>query len=326
MPLNLPAITLEEHIFTKYMWERFDERARKGMAARNPRVHERLLDTGESRIADMDKYSIQTQVLSHIPMHTSREDMKRVNDELKTIKDQHPGRYHCFTFLSMNKPDEAAEELERCVKDHGSVGALFPNVLDDGTFYDTPRFYPLYAKAEELDVPLYFHPIYPTPDQTKLLFEGPYSKVTEIQLSAWCFGWHVTVAIHILRLFAAGIFDKFPKVKIVIGHMGETLPFMLDRIIPRTAEWPEASVGKRELRQVWDENIWVTTSGMFTMGPMECLLKTTKIDRILFSVDYPLEGNDEGYDFLKKLKQSRVVDDESFEKIVYKNAKALLRI
>ncbi|KAJ3525336.1 hypothetical protein NM208_g11685 [Fusarium decemcellulare] len=86
--------------------------------------------------------------------------------------------------------------------------------------------------------------------------------------------------------------------------MGETLPFMLERIIPQTANWPGANERQRELRQVWDENIWVTTSGMFTLGPMSCVLKTTKIDRILFSVDYPLEDNKDGFQFIKELQES----------------------
>ncbi|KAH7012955.1 hypothetical protein EDB80DRAFT_570063 [Ilyonectria destructans] len=326
MSLNLPFITLEEHVFTQSMWDNYDEGARRGMSARDPYVQGRLLDVGDGRIAVLDENSIQTQVLSHIPCHSSREDMQKVNEELRDMKSQHPKRYECFACLPMNDPLEAAEELGRCVKEFGFVGALFPNTLDDGTFYDTPRFHPLYAKAQELDVPLYFHPIFPTSEVSKLLFDGPYSKPTSIQIGAWCYGWHSAVAIHILRLFAAGIFDKFPRLKIVIGHMGETLPFMLDRIIPQTANWPEAAQRQRELRQVWDENIWVTTSGMFTLAPMACLLRTTKIDHILYSVDYPLEDNADGLKFMTELSESGLVSEEDLHKIAYKNAKALLRL
>ncbi|RTE71223.1 hypothetical protein BHE90_014369 [Fusarium euwallaceae] len=326
MSLNLPFITLEEHVFTNFMWDKYDEGAKRGMAARDPKVQERLLDIGDDRIAVLDANSIQTQILSHIPCHPSRQDMQRINDELHQMKKKRPGRYEVFACLSLNDPAEAAEELERCVKDLGFVGALFPNTLDDGTFYDTPRFYPLYAKAQELDVPLYLHPIFPTPEVSKLLFDGPYPKPTAIQIGAWCYGWHATVAIHILRLFGSGIFDKYPGLKLIIGHMGETLPFMLDRIIPQTANWPGASERKKELRQVWDENIWVTTSGMFALGPMECLLRTTKIDRILYSVDYPLEDNADGLRFMTELRGSGLVSEEDFHKIAYKNAKNLLRL
>ncbi|KAK7222841.1 hypothetical protein V2G26_010844 [Clonostachys chloroleuca] len=326
MPLQTPLITLEEHVFTQFMWDKYDVNARRAMAARDPTVQDKLLETGDGRIATLDAGSIQTQVLSHIPCHPSLEDMQKVNDELSETKKQRPDRYECFACLSLNDPVEAAKELERCVVKYGFLGALFPNTLDDGTFYDTARFYPLYEKAQELDVPLYLHPIFPTADVSKLLFDGPYPKPVSIQIGGWCYGWHATVAIHVLRLFAAGIFDRYPKLKIVIGHMGETLPFMLDRIIPQTANWPGATSRVKELRQVWDENIWVTTSGMFALGPMACLLRTTKIDRILYSVDYPLEDNQDGFKFLEELRDSGLVSEGDFAKIAYQNAKALLRI
>ncbi|KAH6970542.1 hypothetical protein BKA56DRAFT_636212 [Ilyonectria sp. MPI-CAGE-AT-0026] len=323
---KLPFITLEEHVFTQFMWDKLQGTVKKGITTRDPFVEGRLLDVGNGRIATMDSNSIQTQVLSHIPSPATLQDMRRINEEIRDMKNGHPNRYQGFAFLSLHDPAEAAQELERCVKEFGFVGALFGNTLEDGTFFDTPNFYPLYKKAQELDVPLYFHPAFPSLELTKNLFQGPYSEATAIQIGAWCYGWHATIAIHILRLFAAGIFDKFPRVKIVIGHMGETLPFMLDRIIPQTANWPGAAERQRELRQVWDENIWITTSGMFALGPMACLLRTTKIDRIMFSVDYPLEGNDEGLRFIEDLRASGLVSEEDLEKIAYKNAKALLRI
>lgn len=324
MAVQLPLITLEEHVFTQAMWDTYEEDARKGLAARDPIVHEKMLQTGSSRIENMDKNSIQTQVISHIPCHPEVEVMKKVNDELHSMKERHPQRYQCFACLSLNDPSAAAEELERTVKSYNFVGALFPNILDDGTFYDTERFYPIFRKAEELGVPLYFHPIFNTPEVKKSLFDGPYSEDTTIQIGAWCYGWHATVAIHILRLFAAGIFDRFPKLKIIIGHMGETLPFMLDRIIPQTENWPEAKHRQRGFRSVWDENIWVTTSGLFTLGPMSCLLRTTKIDRILFSIDYPLERNEDGLKFMEDLAESGLVSDKDLKKIGYQNAKDLL--
>jgi predicted TIM-barrel fold metal-dependent hydrolase len=104
------------------------------------------------------------------------------------------------------------------------------------------------------------------------------------------------------------------------------LPFMLDRIYPIAANWPGSELRSRSLREVWDSNIWVTTSGMFSMAAMSCLLQTTRTDRILYSVDYPLASNKRGLQFMEALQQSGLVTDEEFEGIAYRNAAKLLKL
>lgn len=134
------------------------------------------------------------------------------------------------------------------------------------------------------------------------------------------------VGIHILRLFNAGFFDRFPSIKLILGHMGEMLPFQLDRVIDQadtTAGWPQR---QRDLRTVWKTNIWITTSGMFSTTPFASLIRQMPVDRILYSVDWPYSNNTQGVAFLRELASSGLVTKEQFEGIAYKNALSLLSV
>ncbi|KAJ3525337.1 hypothetical protein NM208_g11684 [Fusarium decemcellulare] len=156
MSSPLPMIALEEHVFTQFMWDKFGGGTKKGLSVRDLNVHLKLLDTGSARIADVDANSIQTQVLPQIPGHTSLKDMKKINDELNEIKHKYPELYQAFASLSLN------------------------DLTLRKTLRDTAEYYPLYAKAQELDVPLYFHPIYASPELKKVLFGGPYDEAIAI--------------------------------------------------------------------------------------------------------------------------------------------------
>ena len=130
--------------------------------------------------------------------------------------------------------------------------------------------------------------------------------------------------MHILRLFASGLFDEHPKLKIFIGHMGEMLPFMLDRIIRfAKKQWPER---QRGLQTVWDENLYITTAGMFSVAPMACLLRVCKIEHILYSVDYPFARNEEGKEYMHELSLSGLCSEEEMDMIAFGNAEALLGV
>lgn len=155
------------------------------------------------------------------------------------------------------------------------------------------------------------------------VYKGNYDQGVADALSAYGWGWHVSTGLHILKLFASGLFDRYPKIKIVIGHMGELLPFQLGRIFPQSARW---GTFQRSLKEVWDENIWITTSGMFSLAPLACLLRTTKIERILFSVDYPFSENETGRKFIEEIKQSGLVKEEELEMIAHRNAEILLKL
>lgn len=331
MAFPYPLITLEEHFLSESVVNFYSANSRPDPYQDTVllrRCRNDLLEVGDVRLKSMKDNQVSLQILSHAAnaLALDTETCIKVNDELAQNVCQHPDSFAGFATLPMIDPVAASIELRRCIKDLGYVGALIDNNCN-GRFYDDQFFWPIFETAQELDVPIYLHPSYN--EQTKaLLFEGNYPNAVAQTLSMYSWGWHSENALHILRLFAAGVFDMFPRLKIIIGHMGEMLPFQLDRII-RISEnqWPIAGVKLgRQLRQVWDENIWITTSGMFSVAPMATVLRQCKPDRILYSVDYPFTRNEWGLQFLRDLRESGMVTEEVLELIAYKNAEKLLGI
>ncbi|KAK4506437.1 hypothetical protein PRZ48_000169 [Zasmidium cellare] len=286
-------------------------------------ITSRLHDIADLRTKDIDNGGLALQVLSHIGVPTPVEECRKANDMLAEACKKSSGKMAGFAMLPMQEPSLAAEELERCIKSHKFVGALINNHLEDGTRYEDERFWPVFAKAVELDVPIYIHPVYPG-SNLKSHYDGPGLSdfsATMMATSAW--GWHSETGLHVLRLFAAGLFDRFPKLKLVIGHMGEMLPYMLERTIHSTRLWGEF---KRPLRTVWEENIWVTTSGLFSLPPLECLLKVSPKDKVMYSVDYPFSTTETGLEFVRKIEESGVLSKEEFEGFCFGNAERLLKV
>lgn len=185
----------------------------------------------------------------------------------------------------------------------------------------------MFEAAAKLDVPVYLRPA-PNPQTKPLLYNGNYPDNVAISLSEYRCGWHNETAVHYLQLFEAGLFDRYPTLKIVLGHLAEMLPFQLDRIgVISGRQWPQIGLKlNRDLRQVWDENIWISTSGMFFLAPMATVLRQFKADRIMFSVDYPFGKNEAGLAFLKALKADGMVSDDLLEGIAYRNAERLLKV
>ena len=325
---DLPLVTLEEHCMTGGA---STPAAKKAYEAMPDQMRERLFEVGQVRISSMDANNIALQVISHAPtIQTSPWTCKCGNDELAKSMRKYPGRFAGFATLSMNTPDEAAKELERCVKDLGFVGALIGGHTDDGKHYDGERFWPVWEKAECLDVPIYIHPTFASPALMDTLYSGNYDEGFAMTLSAFAWGWHQDIGLHFLKLLGAGVFDRFPKLKIILGHDGEMLPFMLDRIEKKLSGRLDLTGKpgntKRSIRTVWNENIWVTTAGMFTLPPLELLLKHSGPERIMFSVDFPFENNEDGLEFLRNLKRSGIVSLEAFEGIAFRNAEKLLHL
>lgn len=279
-------------------------------------------DLKDYRLANMVKGNISLQVISHAPLDAPAALCETINSELHAAIQQNANRLAAFATLPVSDPEAAADILEHCVTKMGFLGALIDNHTEDGTYYDGERYWPLFAMAEKLDVPIYIHPTYAA-DKFREMYSGNFSDVSSLALSAFGWGWHADTGLHILKLFAAGLFDKFPKLKLVIGHDGEMLPFQLDRTAPIVSRLAKT---KRDFKTVWDENIWITTSGMFSLAPMACILRCTKIEHIMFSVDYPFSANEVGVELLARLKDSDLVSDEELDKIMYKNAEALLKI
>jgi predicted TIM-barrel fold metal-dependent hydrolase len=196
--------------------------------------------------------------------------------------------------------------------------------MAEGRFYDDTFFWPIFAAHERLDVPVYLHPA-PHPLTEASPLHGNYAPQVSAFLANHGFSWHAEVALHLLRLFASKLFDTHPHLKVILGHMGEMLPYQLDRIhklIQRT--WPASSKPRRHLLQVWHENIYITTAGMFSLAPMACLIHMCCADKVLYSVDYPFCNNQEGLRFMHQLQNSGMVNEDDFEAIAHKNAERLL--
>ena len=285
-----------------------------------------LADLGDARLADMDANGITVQVLSVagpgadlVPGQPGIDLARAYNDALAEACARHPTRYRGFAHLPMLAPEAAADELERTAKRLGFHGALV-NGATDGRFLDDPAFAPLLARAEALDVPIYLHPGIPTAAVRNAYYDGlPGNFSFTLALSAW--GWHADTAIHVLRLALSGAFDRHPGLKLVIGHMGEALPFMLDRIGETTATTAKTEL-RRSLRDTIVDQVWITTSGFFTMVPFMAALMSFGVDRIMFSVDYPFASNARARAFLDALP----ISPADRAKIAHGNADRLLRL
>jgi predicted TIM-barrel fold metal-dependent hydrolase len=318
----IPLITLEEHFFTPSYLSNSHFYAEQFKWL--PELEAKLTDLGPIRLSEMDKGAVSLQIISHGPglaIHSLSES-RAANDQLAAaIKKEGGKRFAGFAVLPMGSPDEAATELRRAVRELGFVGALVDNHAD-GRYYDGRKFWAVFEAAQELDVPIYLHPVWPD-EGLAPRFKGNFEESAEMSMGSSGFGWHVDVGLHVLKLFAAGVFDEFPRLKIIIGHMGECLPFMHERIAVLSKRWGER---KRDWKEVYDGNLWITTSGVWSVNPMACLLRNTKLERILYSVDYPFAKNEAGLKFMEELEQSGLVTKEQFEMIGYKNAEALLKV
>jgi len=315
----MPFITLEEHYLSKKVPN--DSKVREIWRKFPSSTVSKLESLGDERLQDLQNGSVSLQVLSHVPLDGSPSICAEINDDLALNISKSAGRLAGFAILPMEDPRAAANELSRCVKEHGFLGALIDTHLN-GQFYDDERFWLIFEKAEELDVPIYIHPTFAS-DPMLEHYKGNYDDTVALALSAYGWGWHAETGHHILRLFASGLFDKFPKLKIIIGHMGELLPFQLDRIAGGAKRWGKH---ERDLMEVWRNNIWVTTSGMFSLAPLACLLKTTTIDHVLYSVDYPFSLNETGMKFYEEIKDSGLMSADDLEKFAFKNAEVLLKV
>jgi uncharacterized protein len=285
-----------------------------------------LADLGAARIADMDASGITVQVLSVagpgadlVPGQAGVDLARAYNDALAEACTRNPDRYRGFAHLPMLAPDAAADELERAVRQLGFRGMLV-NGATDGRFLDDPVFEPILAQAETLDVPIYIHPGIPGPAVRSAYYDRlPGNFGFTMALAAW--GWHAETAVHTLRLVFSGALDRHPKLTIVIGHMGEALPFMLDRIDETTTAEAKQRL-RRSARETILDQVWITTSGFFTLPPFMAALLSFGVDRIMFSVDYPFASNARARAFLDALP----VSPADREKIAHGNADRLLRL
>jgi uncharacterized protein len=316
------VVTLEEHFNVPSLLEKMNLN-KNHLGGLAPEIRERLSEIGEQRLNSMNESEITIQVLSStapgaeaLSGQAGVDFARQTNDVLSTAVKKYPGRFAGFAHLPMQDPTASASELERAVTHLGFRGALISGTTQ-GLFLDDPKFSPLLAKAEQLDVPLYLHPALP-PETVRRAYYDNLPANYGLMLSMAGFGWHIEVGLHVLRLVLSGTFQRHPRLKIIIGHMGETLPFMLERANDVfSAQKVPVSVKETILKHVW-----VTTSGFFTIPPFLNALQVFGADRILFSVDYPFARNDRGSAFLKTLP----VSPEDLKKIAHQNADNLLHL
>ncbi len=321
----MKTIALEEHFmspaFAASIGNNFMKNAIKGGDLR-ANVFEQLLDVGKNRIALMDEAGIDMQVLSfnspQLEATTSIQIARETNDFLVEAIKNYPDRLAGFANLPTSSPNKAVEELELRVKKNGFKGASITG-HNNGRYLDDKFFWPILECAEKLDVPIYLHPIEPPEPVIDTYYGGFTPEVTRM-LAGPGWGWHIETAVHVIRLVLSGAFDTYPKLQIIIGHLGEGLPFMLERINSRMSQ--KLTGLKRMTGDYLRENIYYTFSGFNFIPTFLNLLLEVGVDRIMFSADYPFGSMAEARTFLDKLP----ISPADREKIAYRNATRLLKL
>ena len=285
-------------------------------------IQAKLDDLGDQRLAAMDAGGIDIQVISHGAPGTEQiepadaiELAREANDYLAASIAPHPDRFAALATLPTGAPQEAADELERATTEHGFKGALI-NGHVRGRFLDDRFFWPIFERAERLSLPIYLHPTPPPPAVRDAYYGGlPPHVAQTLSTAGW--GWHVDTGLHVLRLIVGGLFDEYPGLQMIIGHMGEALPFLL----ARSSRVLRQQAGlTRPLEDYMAANFHFTTSGMFTYPPLTCLLEVVGADRVMFSVDYPYSSNAEGREFVL----GAPISEADREKVGFANAARLL--
>jgi len=261
-------------------------------------LRRRLTELHDERLAAMDRAGIEIAVLSlnspavqGVPVAADAIDLaRRANDFLAETVAQRGNRFAALAALPMQDAEAAALELARCIRDLGFKGALvngFSDIADGESvvYYDRPPYLPFWAEVERLGVPFYLHPRDPPPSQA-LAYDGHPWLVG----SPW--GFAVEASLHALRLIGSGLFDIHPKLQIVLGHLGERIPYDLWRLDHRLKQVPGLRM-KRTIADTFAANFHVTTSGHFSTPALIHAMMALSADRILFAVDYPFEDNDQ---------------------------------
>jgi predicted TIM-barrel fold metal-dependent hydrolase len=318
------TITLEEHFispgFLAGPGKEFTERLRNS-GPRGARICEQLQDVGDKRIAEMDAAGIDMQVLSlNSPGVEQAEADAQIsvaresNDMIAETVKKHPKRFAGFAALPVAAPDKAAEELDRRIK-QGFKGTLI-NGHTRGRYLDDKFFSPILERAEALNVPIYVHPAVPPKAVIEAQFGG-FSPPVSAMFAAAGWGWHIETAVHVLRMILGGVFDRHPKLQVVIGHLGEGIPFMLPRL---NKNFPmELTKLQRPLGAYLRENVHYTFGGFNFPATFQNLLSEVGVDRIMFSVDHPYGSMAEAKAFLQQLP----VSEADRERIAHGNAEKL---
>ncbi len=313
------VIAIEEHYLDGEVAAHFKGRD----VLRLPPIQERLNDLGELRLREMDEAGVDMQVLSLGAPGTQKLEpgiaaqiTRQTNDRLHQTINSNPDRFAAFAALPTPDPEAAPDELERAVKDLGFKGAMVHG-LTNGVFLDDKRFWPIFERAQVLDVPIYIHPAFPHDDVVNAYYKEYVESFPLFPTAGW--GFTVEMGTQAIRLVLSGVFDAYPDVKILLGHMGEGLPFLLWRIDHTLSREGNDPVSFREK---FCKNFWITTSGNFSDTALLCAIQELGADRILFSIDWPFVPNPPGVNWLTNVS----ISEEDKAKIFNGNARRLLKI
>ncbi|MGW0569505.1 amidohydrolase family protein [Streptomyces tauricus] len=291
-----------------------------------------LAELGPRRIGAMDKAGLNIQILSaHTPGVQNVKGKKGIDFAYRLNKllvdgpmATHPGRFKAFATLPLQNPEASADELERTVREDGFLGCLTNGIIGK-KFLDHPDFEPLLSRAESLDVPIYIHPGLPPDEVFEIYYSNmrpEYQKEFQDQvLSISAYGWHQEVVTQCLRMITSGVFDRHPELQIIIGHMGEGLPFFYERVLEKMSEVTRKSLDK-PFEQYFHDNFWFTTSAFPQTELLDLLLKYISVDRVMFATDYPFADMKTQTDWFRGVALSR----EAKEKIAFRNAEKLFGI
>lgn len=316
----MSLIALEEH----YAWDPASTGnvVATWLNSNNHLAYDRLYDRGPLRLEQMDAAGIDFQILSLFDPGVQDEHdaeraidlARRANDDLADSVRANPNRFGGFATLATQDPAAAAAELQRAVTELGLVGGLI-NGHCQGRYLDDPAYHSLFACAESLGAPIYLHPTTPHPAVMDAWF-APYVS-DGLHLASW--GFAAETGTHVLRLIYSGLFDRFPGLQLIIGHLGEMLPFAayrIDRYYGLGGDGGSSRTLQRLPSDYLRSNFHVTTSGNFSPPAFACTLEVMGADRVMFSVDYPMDDNQTGAEFMA----SYPMDDETRRNVGSDNA------
>jgi 5-carboxyvanillate decarboxylase len=320
----MKRIAIEEHFITQKLVDCF--RTTKGlppsgMTRGDSPSLPKLIDLGEGRLRQMAEDGIDMQVLSLtqpgvqiLDAATGTAMAKEINDELSSAVKKYPKKFAGLAAIAPQDPLAAARELERAVVKLGLKGAVV-NSSTHNEYLDNKKFWPILECAEKLGVPIYIHPRAPSSPMNE-----PYSVYPS--LSEAMLGFSHEVSLHAMRLICSGVFDKYPKLNIILGHLGEALPYWLGRIDNHWSRVPLYKTFKRKPSEYFKENFFITSSGQFWQPPLICAYLELGADRILFAVDYPYEEGKQAVQFMTEAP----ICDADKEKLCHLNAEKLFKL
>ena len=332
----MKIIAVEEHftvedinrLYTKVMPG--ENAMQKAYSKRNEKLASDgiLTDFDKTRLEAMDRIGIDVQIIGYADNTPSQllkdegaaEQCRKANDYLYEGISRHPDRLYGYATLPVDDPVAAVDELSRCINELGFKGWMV-NGPFRGEFMDSERFFPIFEKAVELDVPVYIHPGEVKGEIVDRYYLGSWNMMTAITFAGYGIGWHYDTGMHLMRLILSGIFDKLPNLKIIVGHWGEMLPYFLDRM--NSALRPDVTGLAHDMKYYFWNNVYTNPSGMLFKNDFDFCLKTLNPEHILWGQDYPFVPNAENAaSFLEEYD----LDEETKEKIAHGNAEKLFKI